>query len=266
MLCFAMSEKKYFSDALFENVDFSFFTEDEEAIDTNTVQNESEKNKVLKSLKDYVGETPSNSVDFKEGQISVKEKIDLIKSVSVFSECQNCAEDLISGRPCVYFEEKVVPTKVMFVGDYPKKASNQSGQVFSGEVREQLLKMISAMKLSENEFVLSLMIKCPVLKEANFKTMKENCLKNLEKEIAYYRPQFVITLGSVATTGLIGEAEKLATIHGQFYSRTLALQNGEEHSYTIMPLFHPELLLVNTNIKKAAWEDMKKVMAKLGKL
>ena len=49
----------------------------------------------------------------------------------------------------------------------------------------------------------------------------------------------------------------------QFFEREITGENAESHKYEVMPLFSPVFLVEAPNTKRAAWEDMQKVMKKL---
>lgn len=114
-----------------------------------------------------------------------------------------------------------------------------------GEATLLLKKMASAMTLSLNDYAIC----------------ESKDLEKLNDEITKERPLFVFTLGAKATAALLGVNERLAVIHGQYFERT-----RDNHTFTVVPLFHPEYLLVNPAMKKIAWADMQKVMKSLGLL
>lgn len=132
---------------------------------------------------------------------------------------------------------------------------------------EDLLgKMISAMKLEAEEFV---RVKFDEKLEdvtdvaLNLNTPSQES-QALFLEIKKHQPQIIITLGATVSNILLGRREKLSTIHGQFYTfESPVLNTG---TYQFMPLFHPDYLKINPNMKKAAWVDLQKVMKLIGKI
>jgi DNA polymerase len=68
-----------------------------------------------------------------------------------------------------------------------------------------------------------------------------------------------VTLGKVAADCFIQSELRMTALRGSFY---------EFNNIKVMPTFHPSYLIRNEGnkeIKKMVWEDMKKVMAFLGK-
>lgn len=126
------------------------------------------------------------------------------------------------------------------------------GDTFSGTGEDLLHKMILAMHLKHDA-----VLRVPF--NENTDTRQE-----LLAAITKNRPQIVVSLGAVVTNILLQKKEKLSTIHGQ-----LIPQEGNEETnswnYLLMPLFHPDFLLINPNMKRTAWNDLQKIMEFLKK-
>ena len=154
-------------------------------------------------------------------------------------------------------EKKDALSLVLFVGD----------SFVDGSGEDLLGKMIQAMKLRPGEF------NRVSYKEAleNVNDLEEN-LKNpsietteLFDQIKKFKPHIVVSLGATVTNILLGKREKLSGIHGQFFEKSLNSENGN-YSYHIMPIFHPDFLVINPNMKRTAWIDLQKVMERVGKI
>ncbi len=157
----------------------------------------------------------------------------------------------------VVLEKKDALSLVLFVGD-----------TYVPESGEDLLgKMIHAMKLKPGE------VNRVIFNEAldNVNNLEENLINPsaettyLLDQIKKFKPHVVVSLGATATNILLGKREKLSGIHGQFFDKSLSLEN-ENFSYSIMPIFHPDFLLINPNMKRTAWIDLQKVMERVGKI
>ncbi len=77
--------------------------------------------------------------------------------------------------------------------------------------------------------------------------------------IAEHRPQIVVGLGVLVNQVLLANKEKLASMRGREYPLSLVDQNDQEHRFLLTPLFHPDFLLINPNMKKMAWEDLQRI-------
>jgi hypothetical protein len=148
-------------------------------------------------------------------------------------------------------------SQVLFVGD-----------TYSQEKGEDLLgKMIAAMKLTKGEFNRVLFdesLEDIFDLSGNLLTPGPATL-DLFNAIKKYKPAVVVTLGATVTNILLGKREKLSGIHGQFFEKTVAIEDGS-HQYSIMPIFHPDFLMINPNMKRTAWIDLQKVMERIGKI
>jgi len=192
----------------------------------------------------------------------------LFQDSAWFFQFQNEEIPLIENRnPPIEIAPKITPNKtqvavaktglaslieVLFVGDS-----------FNGEGEDLLGKMIGAMKLSGTEFYRHPME--DELDEVNdLVKNQENpspATQKLLNIIFEKRPKVVVSLGATVTNILLGKREKLSTIHGQFFER----QSNSYH-YSLMPIFHPDFLIINPNMKRTAWIDLQKVMEQIGKI
>jgi uracil-DNA glycosylase family 4 len=143
-------------------------------------------------------------------------------------------------------------SEVLFVGD-----------TFSGDGDDLLGKMIAAMKLTGAEFYRHPMdeVLDDIVDLAKNLETPDSATQKLFEIILEKRPKVVVTLGATVTNILLGKREKLSTIHGQFFEK----QQGE-CIYSLMPIFHPDFLIINPNMKRTAWIDLQKVMERIGKI
>jgi DNA polymerase len=74
-------------------------------------------------------------------------------------------------------------------------------------------------------------------------------------------PMYVVSLGAVSTNILLNSKEKMSAIHGNFFNL-----HANTWNYQMMPIFHPDFLLINPNMKRTAWMDLQKLMQLLGKI
>lgn len=149
-------------------------------------------------------------------------------------------------------------TLVVFLGDTFKPGSD----------KEDLLgKMIVAMKLQPTEFIrikFNEALDDVVDPESNSKKPGAETLE-LYRQIIDLRPQVVVTLGATVTNILLGRREKLSGIHGQFFEKELSADK-QSHTFSWCPVFHPDFLQINPNMKRTAWIDLQKVMERVGKI
>jgi len=138
-------------------------------------------------------------------------------------------------------------SKVAFIGE----------NIENNEAGELLTKMIQAMKLAPNEFCLF------GATDEDFSDL--NC-KNAFKfkviaELKNMKPDYVVLLGATISQIFLDQKDKMSQIHGKFFPF-----HEEECDWQYMPIFHPSFLLINPNMKRAAWMDLQLIMQALGKI
>jgi uracil-DNA glycosylase family 4 len=223
---------------------------------------QTEKESVVKSFSEFVKEELKESqvdkivmggVEIQSTEASNKASHQLSVQLSATELVEKMKElEGDSGR----FEGLIAgtPIKVMFVTKSLVTAEqelelsfNQLRYCFEGSAAMLFEKMIAAMKLNPQDVYIS----------ATQSVDEEDRFDLLKNEIQIIQPNLIISLGAVATNKLIDKKERLSRVHGQFYEFMI-----EEKTHTLMPLFHPEYLLINPNMKKLAWEDMQQAMLK----
>lgn len=183
-------------------------------------------------------------------------------------QCQLCPREWINSQTAVIHqlekwpEKPAKPISVLFLADAPKNAEASARNPLGGESGELMLKMIAAMKLGENDFAISLLSRCLPKPEAPQVKMQEYCRAHLDRELSYLRPKVVVAMGAQAMLALLGEGIRLAESHGQFFEKKVQSAQSSWKGQ-VVPLFHPEYLLINPAMKKAAWTDLQKIMAYL---
>ncbi|MBL7664864.1 MAG: hypothetical protein JNM93_07000 [Bacteriovoracaceae bacterium] len=264
----------HFSDDLFGAVNWSFVkSKPSEAAPVKPVEPSllSEKHRVLRSFHEF-----SEQKIEAEGQLSVAGGEIIFKKptpknyldagpqnikVHSHSSLKALATQLLGKRADLKYEQELTKSvKVYFITDKylaesAVKESNQNSKlatVFQNEVFDLFSKMVKAMQLTEADYQVGAM-QIDEKEEVDF----------LYQEILYHAPQFVIPLGATATRMILDLSERLSNIHGQFFTKTFNKQSFNEFTFSICPLFHPEFLLINPNMKKTVWIDMQKVMKEL---
>lgn len=173
-------------------------------------------------------------------------------------ECQECS--LSRERTQAVPGEGNLEAELMFVGEAPGRDEDIQGRPFVGRAGQLLSKIIQAMNFRREEVYITNVVKCRPPNNRNPQRAEvEQCQGYLITQIKMINPRVIVTLGKVATDFFIKSRLSMTSLRGKFY---------DFGSIKIMPTFHPSYLIRNENnraIKKMVWEDMKKVMAYLGK-
>jgi len=173
-------------------------------------------------------------------------------------KCQKCM--LSQGRTNAVPGEGSLEAELMFVGEAPGRDEDLQGRPFVGRAGQLLTKIIGAMKFNREDVYITNVVKCrpPNNRNPN-KEEIEACKDYLLEQIEMIKPRAIVALGKVATDFFVHSSLGMTALRGNFH---------EFNDIQVMPTFHPSYLIRNEgnkSIKKMVWEDMKKVMAFLGK-
>ena len=172
--------------------------------------------------------------------------------------CQKCP--LGKQRKNAVPGEGNTETELMFVGEAPGRDEDMQGRPFVGRAGQLLTKIIDAMHYKREDVYITNVIKCrPPENRTPHADEIEQCRDYLLAQIRMIQPRVIVTLGRVAADFFIRSRQGMTALRGNFH---------EYGDIQVMPTFHPSYLIRNEPnkiLKKMVWEDMKKVMAFLGK-
>lgn len=173
--------------------------------------------------------------------------------IQLVAECRRC--DLCNSRKQPVFGEGKENAVVMFVGEAPGEVEDEMGRPFVGPAGELLDRIIAAMKLERSGCYITNAVKCrPPNNATPTHEQRIACEPYLKTQIALIKPSFLVALGAVAGQTLLNREDSVVRMRGRV------------HRYGDIPLvvtYHPAALLRDPSKKRAVWEDMKLVMARL---
>jgi len=160
-------------------------------------------------------------------------------------------------RNSVVFGVGTPRAEIMFVGEAPGHDEDLQGIPFVGRAGDLLTKIIVAMGCKREEVYIANVLKCrPPQNRTPLPDEVTNCLPYLLSQIELIQPKVIVGLGATAVRALLDVHLGITKMRGHWYSF---------RGIPIMPTFHPAYLLRNPPAKKEVWEDMKAVLAKLGR-
>jgi uracil-DNA glycosylase len=174
------------------------------------------------------------------------------------SGCQRCAELVVSRSRTVFGVGPLDP-ELCFVGEAPGATEDQRGEPFVGEAGQLLDRIIAACGMKREEVYICNICKCrppgnrtPTAQEAG------NCREYLERQLELVRPKFICALGSCAAQNLLGTSQGIGKLRGRFH---------DFQGIPVLCTYHPAFLLPgrSPHAKKDVWEDMKKLLARMGR-
>lgn len=142
-------------------------------------------------------------------------------------------------------------SKVLFIGDFNTTMEDSNGEYYIGNVGELLRKMIeNVLHLKVEDVYITNILKCLPFDTQNVSTNDVNiCKEYIYKQIELIKPEIIITLGQNAYSYFTNE-----------HNWTKVRGNIIKHKhYTILPMYHPSMILRNPTLKKDAFKDMLKL-------
>jgi uracil-DNA glycosylase len=169
--------------------------------------------------------------------------------------CTRCT--LHQSRKNVVFGEGWPNATLLFVGEGPGEEEDLSGRPFVGEAGRLLSRIIeNGMGLKRGEVYICNVVKCkPPGNRDPLDDEKETCFPFLRRQIQLVGPRVICTLGRVAGRALLGSEFRITQARGRWHAY---------QGIPVMPTFHPAHLLRNPSAKRWVWEDIKKIMNRLG--
>jgi uracil-DNA glycosylase len=148
--------------------------------------------------------------------------------------------------------------RVMFIGEGPGADEDIQGRPFVGKAGQLLNKQIEAMGLKREDVFIANVVKCrppdnrtPTPQEA------AACWPFLRRQIEIVEPEVIVVLGNPAARALLNTTIGITRLRGQWQQYA---------GIPVMPTFHPAYVLRQYTVenRRRVWDDLKKVMARLG--
>jgi DNA polymerase len=147
--------------------------------------------------------------------------------------------------------------KLLFCGEGPGADEDLQGLPFVGKAGQLLNKIIAAMELKREDVYICNTVKCrPPDNRTPLPDEIATCWPYLAEQIELAAPKVIVALGSPAAKTLLKTDEGIMSLRGRWFSY---------RGIPLMPTYHPAFVLrqYTEKVRRAVWEDMKLVMAKL---
>jgi len=172
--------------------------------------------------------------------------------------CLKCS-GLISTRTRTVFADGQAGAELCLIGEAPGADEDKQGVPFVGAAGQLLNKILAACGLKREEVYICNVIKC---RPPNNRTPRPdevgNCRDFFVRQLELVRPKFLVALGGSAAKALLGTDQSIGKLRGKFH---------DYRGIPVMVTYHPSFLLPHRSPekKREVWEDMKRLMAKMGR-
>lgn len=190
-------------------------------------------------------------------QVQNKNGLSIAELEAKILRCTRCS--LARTRNSVISGEGVENPLVLVIGEGPGVEEDLKGKPFVGKTGLLLDKMLSAIQLDrKTNCYITNIVKCrPPEDRRPFPDEISSCFSFLETQIHLLKPKMILCMGKSSCEKLINQTVSIENVHGNFYD-----YNG----IPVMPTYNPIDLLNNQDLKRPAWEDLKKFKRKLDEI
>lgn len=170
-------------------------------------------------------------------------------------DCNRCK--LHEGRTRLVFGEGSPRARLVFVGEGPGRDEDMEGRPFVGKAGQLLTRIIeNGMGLARKDVYICNIVKCrPPKNRDPEKDEITSCIPFLKQQINIIQPDVICALGRIAGQAMLGVDFKISRQRGQWFTYM---------GIPLMPTYHPAYLLRYESAKRQVWDDVKKIMMRLG--
>lgn len=177
--------------------------------------------------------------------------------------CVKC--HLSRTRKNTVFGQGDAGARLVFVGEAPGADEDEQGLAFVGRAGQLLTKMIEAMGLTRDKVFICNVLKCrPPENRTPAADEIAACSPYLLEQLRILDPAVIVALGAPATQTLLNTKDGIGRLRGRFHDFYPSGSAMVGKAVALMPTFHPAYLLRSPGEKGKAWEDLMKVMDRLG--
>lgn len=129
---------------------------------------------------------------------------------------------------------------------------DSSNSYYSGRSGEILKNMIvNVLNLSIDDVYFTHAVKCkPLNSNIPSQSEWESCKSYLYSQIEFIKPKIIVTLGKDSYSKVTGEEENFEVVRGHLI---------DFNKYKLVPIYHPQFLLRNPELKKTTLNDLKTI-------
>ena len=190
------------------------------------------------------------------GQTPEQRVHELTVLAEVVSRCTRCPQ-LASTRTQTVFGVGPVDAELCFIGEAPGFEEDRKGEPFVGPAGQLLDRIIVACGLKREQVYIGNILRCrPPGNRLPLPDEAHNCREYLEQTLELVRPKFLCCLGACAAQNLLGSTLSIGKLRGRFH---------EYRGIPVLCTYHPAYLLRTPEKTKDVWDDMKKLLARMGR-
>jgi DNA polymerase len=150
---------------------------------------------------------------------------------------------------------------VVFIGEAPGADEDLKGLPFVGRAGRLLDRMLAAIGRDRSgAYITNILYWRPPGNRQPTAAEISACLPFIERHIELLSPEVLVFLGGTAAKTLLGRSEGIMKLRGRWFDYATP---GLARPVPAMATFHPAYLLRSPGQKRAAWQDLLEIKAKL---
>ncbi len=170
--------------------------------------------------------------------------------------CTRCTE-LVRNRTQTVFGVGNLEAELCIVGEAPGADEDAQGEPFVGAAGQLLNRILEACQLKRSDVYICNVLKCrPPGNRPPLPDEVAHCRPFLERQLDVIQPKFICCLGASAAQTILNTNLAIGKLRKKFHTY---------RGIAVICTYHPAYLLRNPNAKRDVWEDMKMLMAKMGR-
>ncbi|MDR0375684.1 MAG: uracil-DNA glycosylase [Treponema sp.] len=197
---------------------------------------------------------------------------DSLEAAAAIAAIAAIAAEVRECRACGLCDLRILPVPgegvqrplVLVVGEAPGSEEDERGKPFVGVAGHLLDRMLASINLSrETNCFITNTVKCrPPGNRDPSPEETEACASFLARQIRVLRPAYILCMGRIAAQTMLRTSEGIGRLRGTFFDYTPDSAAGAP-AIPLIATYHPSALLRDANLKRPAWEDLKKLLARL---
>jgi len=188
-----------------------------------------------------------------EARTAAEQAQDLGQLRAALDRFEHC--ELKRGARNLVFADGAAGARVMILGEAPDREGDREGKPFVGQSAALLGKMLGAIGLSLEESVyVSTVMPWRLLNQSGPSPDEIAMMRPfVARHVALAKPDILILMGNIACDAALGQ-RGITRLSGTW---------GEAFGLPVMPMFPPETLMRQPELKRAAWADLLEIKARL---
>lgn len=189
--------------------------------------------------------------------MTAQERLDRLAQLArEVSQCSKCKE-LARGRTQTVFGVGPIDPELCVIGEAPGAQEDLKGEPFVGDAGQLLDKILKACGFERSQVYICNILRCrPPANRTPDPVEAQNCRPFLEATLSLVKPKFLCLMGATAARYLLETSSGIGALRG----REL-MWRGIPAAAT----YHPAYLLRYPDKKHDAWDDMKRMLARMGR-